>query len=93
MLSSMDTEGEYFETIEEIKKIGQQLKYGLEKQTEILVYELGFNDRYIAKEITKMIGEHSTKKNIKKAIKVNEFEINIFLDDFPSLYQERLHNL
>lgn len=93
MLSSMDTEGEYFETIEEIKKIGQQLKYGLEKQTEILIYELGFNDRYIAKEITKMIGEHSTKKNIKKAIKVNEFEINIFLDDFPSLYQERLHNL
>ena len=50
-ISSMDTEGEYFETIEEIKEIGQQPKYGLEKQTEIFVYELGFNDRYIVKPV------------------------------------------
>lgn len=54
-ISSMDTEGEYFETIEEIKEIGQQLKYGLEKQ--IFVYELGFNDRYIVKPVFK---ENST---------------------------------
>lgn len=93
ILSSMDSEGEYFETIEEIKEIGQQLKYGLEKQTEIFVYELGFNDRYIAKEITKIIGEHSNKKKVRKAIKANASEINAFLDDYPSLYQERLQNL
>lgn len=57
------------------------------------MYELGFNDRYIAKEITKVIGEHSNKKKVRKEIKANELEIDVFLDDYPSLYQDRLKNL
>lgn len=93
ILSSNNSNDEYSKLIEEIQKIGQQLKYGLEKQTEIFVYELGFNDRHLAREITKIIGEHSKKKNVRKAIKANEFEIDVFLNDFPSLYKEILRNL
>lgn len=34
---------------EKLQKLSQKLKYGLPEQTDIYVYELGFNDRFLAK--------------------------------------------
>lgn len=53
-------------TIESLQKLSQKLKYGLPEQTDIFVYELGFNDRFLAQEIRKIIGVHSKKKEVKK---------------------------
>jgi hypothetical protein len=66
---SDDDEG-VLETIEELEKLSQRLKYGLPEQTDIFVYELGFNDRYLAQEIS--------KQSVKKGVTTNILiEVNI----------------
>ena len=83
----------FLETIENLQKLSQKLKYGLSEQTDIFIYELGFNDRFLAQEIRKIIGIHSKKKEVKKAIKQNRTKIEFFLYDYPSVFQNRLKNL
>ena len=89
---SDDDEG-VLETIEELEKLSQRLKYGLPEQTDIFVYELGFNDRYLAQEISKIIGTQFKKKDAKRAIKQNRVNIETLLGDYPSVFLNRLINL
>ncbi len=81
------------ETIEKLEKLSQRLKYGMPEQTDIFVYELGFNDRYLAQEISKIIGTHFKKKDVKKAIKQNRRVIENLLNDYPSIFLNRLNSL
>ena len=81
------------ETIEELERLSQRLKYGLPEQTDIFVYELGFNDRYLAQEISKIIGTQFKKKDVKRAIKQNSETIEALLNDYPSVFLNRLNNL
>ena len=80
-------------TIENLQKISQKLKYGLPEQTDIFVYELGFNDRFLAQEIRKMIGMQISKKETKKAIKQNRIKVAELLNDYPSVFINRLNKL
>ena len=91
--SEENNEDNLLEVAENLQKLSQKLKYGLPEQTDIFVYELGFNDRFLAKEIRKIIGNHSKKDEVKKAIKRNRARINTFLEDYPSVFQDRLSNL
>ena len=81
------------ETIEKLQKISQKLKYGLTEQSEIFVYELGFNDRFLAQAICKIIGYDMQKNDVKAAIKRNKERIDSLLCDYPSVYHDRLINL
>lgn len=81
------------ELVEKLQKLSQKLKYGLPEQTDIFVYELGFNDRFLAQEIRKIIGKYSKKNEVKKAIKRNRERINTLLNDYPSVFHSRLNNL
>lgn len=81
------------EIVEKLQKLSQRLKYGLPEQTDIYVYELGFNDRFLAQEIRKIIGTFMKKNEVKKAIKQNSERINVLLKDYPSVFQVRLNNL
>ena len=81
------------ELAEKLQKLSQRLKYGLPEQTDIYVYELGFNDRFLAQEIRKIIGSFTKKNEVKKAIKRNSERINVLLNDYPSVFQVRLINL
>lgn len=91
--SETDDEEGVLETIEELENLSQRLKYGLPEQTDIFVYELGFNDRYLAQEISKIIGTQFKKKDTKRAIKQNSETIEALLNDYPSVFQNRLMNL
>lgn len=86
-------EDDLSEFAEKLQKLSQKLKYSLPEQTDIFVYELGFNDRFLAQEIRKIIGNHSKKHEVKKAIKRNRARIDTFLEDYPSVFQNRLSNL
>lgn len=88
-----NVEDNYLKIVEKLQKLSQKLKYGLPEQTDIYVYELGFNDRFLAKEIRKLIGTFTKKNEVKKAIKQNFEEINALLKDYPSVFQIRLNNL
>lgn len=91
--SGNSDENSLLETVENLQKISQSLKYGLPEKTDIFVYELGFNDRYLAKEISRIIGTHSKKKGVKKAIKLNRRKIEALLNNYPSVFLNRLDNL
>lgn len=78
---------------EKLQKLSQKLKYGLPEQTDVFVYELGFNDRFLAQEIRKIIGSKLQKKEVKMAIKQNRVKIATLLNDYPSVFQSRLYNL
>ena len=81
------------EIVKKLQKLSQRLKYGLPEQTDIYVYELGFNDRFLAQEIRKIIGTFTKKNEVKKAIKRNRARIHTFLEDYPTVFQTRLGNL
>ena len=63
------------------------------EQSEIFVYELGFNDRFLAQAICKIIGYDMQKNDVKAAIKRNKERIDSLLCDYPSVYHDRLINL
>lgn len=67
--------------------------YGLSDQTEIFIFELGFNDRYIAQKIALIVGSCNNKNQTKKAIIKKRDEIKNLLHDLPTLFWERLENL
>ena len=92
ILKSTDDDG-VTETIEKLERLSQRLKYGLPEQTNIFVYELGFNDRYLAQEISKIIGIQFKKNSVKKAIKRSHREIEALLSEYPSVFMNRLSNL
>ncbi len=79
--------------VELLQQIMQSLKYGLQDRTAILVYELGFNDRYLAQEIAKLIGTCHNKSEVKTTIKKHKSIIKILLDDYPSVFLNRLKNI
>lgn len=84
---------QFQETAEKLQKLSQTLKYGLPEQTDIFIYELGFNDRFLAQEIRKVIGTYTKKKEVKNAIKQNHVKIENLLNEYPSVFQERLRAL
>ena len=90
---SISEDDNWLVVIEKLQIISQRLKYGLPEQTDIFVYELGFNDRFLAREIRKIIGANPNKKEVKNAIKQKQTAIEILLNDYPSVFQNRLRNL
>lgn len=88
-----DTEEDTTETFKKLERLSWHLKYGLPEQTDVWVYELGFNDRYLAQEIRKIIGAQSRKKDAIKAIRHNRHEVEDLLHDFPTVFTNRLNSL
>ena len=93
ILATIITQDRYTGVIDNIKSIGKKFKYGLNDQTEIFVFELGFNDRYIAQKIALIVGGCNSKNQTKKAIIKMRDEIKILLQDLPTLFWDRLENL
>ena len=80
-------------TVETLNQIMQCLKYGLSDRTAIFIYELGFNDRFLAQEIAKMIGICSKKNDARTMIKNQKSKIKVLLNEYPSVYIDRIENL
>ena len=90
---SISEDANWISSIEKLQSIAQKLKYGLPEQTDIFVYELGFNDRFLAQEIRKIIGCITNKNKVKKTIVQNRERISELLNDYPSVFQNRLMNI
>lgn len=81
------------ECVELLQQIMQSLKYGLQDRTAILVYELGFNDRYLSQEIAKLIGVCTKKDEARIIIKKRKSMIKKLLDEYPSVFLDRLEDI
>lgn len=71
----------------------QCLKYGLSDRTAIFIYELGFNDRFLALEIAAMIGMCNKKSDAQYMIKRQKNKIKVLLEEYPSVYMNRIENI
>lgn len=91
--------GIYFESSKEIIKIFDNLskrtRYGLASMTQVILYEMGFNDRELVKEISKVIGnsEWEVKRKVVEKLKVNKVEVIEVLKKFPTLYEDIFNKL
>lgn len=83
--------------IENLKLIQKRFKYGLSSKLEIILYELGFNDRTIVQELSiylNNIPERSLKKYIiKKYLHDNREILRPVFTTFPSYFTEKMENI
>ena len=73
-----------------LKFLQKQLKYGLNTMNKILIYELGFNDRIIAQELSQKICENGDCNygEIKRKILTNQAAVEDVLHKYPTYFME-----
>lgn len=71
-------------------------KFGLLRESEAIIYELGFSDRYISEKIVALSLENSfeikSKEDAKIFLEVYKSEVTEYLNDFPSYFLELMEN-
>lgn len=81
------------------KLLSKRMRYGLSTQCAISLYEMGFNDRVIATQISTILESNNrveNKKDIKKVFKRNrniQERVLHYLKDYPSYFYERVKKL
>jgi len=93
LILSSSSNGE--EVYELINHLCQKMRYGLSAKKDIIIYELGFSDRIIAKKVSKIVGNidiHS-KNRMKQAIRLKKENVKEELLEYPAYYIDRLKQI
>lgn len=73
-------------------ELSRRTRYGVSSLQEVILYELGFNDRYIVREIYNITGITILKKSRYKIyLHRNKREIEEFLSSYPSIFTDNLN--
>lgn len=75
-----------------LKVFQKKMKYGLNSVTAIMIYEMGFNDRFLAIEIESLLSNNSSYSEIKNFIK-NNLAVENILDEYPSYFTKVYRSL
>lgn len=66
-----------------LKVFQKKMKYGLSSVTAIMIYEMGFNDRFLAIEIENLLSNNNASyREVKNFIR-NNIVVESILDDYP----------
>jgi superfamily II DNA/RNA helicase len=76
------------ELINRLQLFQKKLKYGLSDELTISIYELGFTDRVIANEISKVISSNPNKKDVLYGLRSNSKKVDSILKKYPTYYSE-----
>lgn len=78
-----------------LKFLQKQIKYGLNSINDITIYELGFNDRIIAKELSRNIcgTDNYSYGEIKRNLTRSQEAVKEVLNIYPTYYTEVYKNL
>ena len=72
----------------------KQLKYGIKSEVAIKIYELGFSDREVAKELEYYLNKNILRKpnvyNVKDLLLGAKEEILEILEKYPSVFKYQL---
>lgn len=97
LLQSIDCGSDITNIIENLKFIQKRFKYGISSKLEIILYELGFNDRTIVQELSvylNNIPERYIKKHIiKKYLHDNREVLRPVFMTFPSYFAQKMENI
>lgn len=78
-------------TVADLQLLQKQLKYGLKEMNQIVLYEKGFADREVAKDLSAHFeGVAMTSKNIRRYLRHKREFVEETLKNYPSYYQEKL---
>ena len=79
------------EVIQRMRLFQKQLKYGLPKQTMIVLYELGFSDRVITQHIVEELQLTGiTKHALMRELKEKSKSATDLMNKYPHYFQEQL---
>lgn len=79
--------------------LSKRMRYGLNNQCAISLYEMGFNDRIIATQLADIVEsdyEIGNKKDIKRLIKQNEKiqqRVLLYLEHYPSYFYDKAEKM
>lgn len=82
-----------------LKLLSKRMRYGLKNQCSITLYEMGFNDRVIAKNLAEIIEKEyiaGNRKEIIRLIKRNvdiQYDILSYLSEYPSYFEDKAMKL
>ena len=80
--------------ITRIKEYAAQLKYGLPNLKDILLYEIGINDRSVVMELSSLISVDCSDKDELISILQRYKEIVVdTLNKYPKYFLNNIHNL
>ncbi len=82
-------------TPERLRKLQKRLKYGLASAAEIALYELGFSDRVISRDLTSIAGLASPnqKNKMVRAIERKEDQVREVLAKYPGYFTGILNKI
>jgi len=82
------------ELITRLRRLQKRLKYGLPSARSIILYELGFSDRVVAIDLSRMLRKTPPQKGaITKRIRAEEASVRQILRKYPSYFTRRLDDL
>lgn len=94
LIQSIDSNNNLISQVEEMKLFQKKIKYGLKSKKSILVYEIGFNDRYLAQQIAKELkGIIRNKRVLKKIIRLKPDPVKLIVNEYPDYYRYILSNI
>lgn len=97
LLQSIDYDSDITNIIENLKFIQKRFKYGISSKLEIILYELGFNDRTIVQELSVYLNNiperHIKKHIIKKYLHDNREVLRPIFMTFPSYFAQKMENI
>lgn len=81
------------------KMLSKRLKYGLQNQCAITIYEMGFSDRFVAGVLSDIIESEykaGSRKEVLRLIKQNENvqnEVLSFLEEYPAYFEDKIRSM
>jgi hypothetical protein len=79
--------------IDNLQMLQKQLKYGLASSSAIGLYELGFADQVIALDLSTVIGDVSSRRDVLNEIRQHKDEFSEMINKYPTYFSELLNNL
>ncbi len=93
-ISNTLSERDNFEGSRLFNLFSKRMKYGLPDSKSIIIFELGFSDRFIAQTIAERIPNHfNSKSEIQRYLRRNKDVYEIILSDYPSYFLSILNKI
>jgi len=82
------------ELVEQLTLLQKKIKYGVSTVTALSICEKIFNDRLLAVQITRLLGDNNiSEDDIIPKLNQKKEDILEFLDDYPEFFWNRINNV
>lgn len=76
-----------------LELLQKRMKYGLPQESHVAIYESGFSDRVVADDISQIIGQCSSRRQVIRELHSKESAIRTAIDRYPDYFRHILDQL